>query len=122
MVNALYIGKNALTTNQAALTVVSNNIANVNTDGYSKQRVNLISVTDNSIATTALKQAQLGNGVDIASISRYRDAFVDGCYRDSVSSQMYYETICTKGLTLESLSNEFAGSGLSSYLNSFFFM
>ena len=35
------IAKSALTVNQFALNVVSNNVANMNTEGYSKQRVNL---------------------------------------------------------------------------------
>ena len=65
MVQGLYIGKNALMVNQAALTVVSNNIANANTIGYSKQRVNLVSMQDGSIASNALQQAKLGYGVDI---------------------------------------------------------
>ena len=93
MVNGLYIGKNALIVNQAALNVVSNNIANMNTVGYSKQRVNLSSMYDNSVVTNAIQQAKLGYGVDITSISRYRDSFIDSYYRDSVSSKAYYENI-----------------------------
>jgi len=120
MVNGLYIGKNALLVNQAALTVVGNNIANMNTVGYSKQRVNLQAMYDNSTATNAMQQAKLGYGVDLASISRYRDSFIDSYYRNSVSERAYYETINQSALTLENLSNEFTGSGLSNYINSFF--
>ena len=120
MVNGLYIGRNALLVNQAALTVVSNNIANMNTVGYSKQRVNLQSMYDNSTVTSAIQQAKLGYGVDLESISRYRDAFIDSYYRDAVSEKAYYNTINQNALTLENLSNEFTGSGLSSYINSFF--
>ena len=120
MVQGLYIGKNALMVNQAALTVVSNNIANANTVGYSKQRVNLVSMQDGTIATNALQQAKLGYGVDIESISRYRDSFIDSYYRNAVSSQSYYQTISQQGLSMENLANEFSGSGLSSYMNSFF--
>ena len=120
MVQGLYIGKNALMVNQAALTVVSNNIANANTIGYSKQRVNLVSMQDGSIASNAMQQAKLGYGVDIESITRYRDSFIDSYYRNAVSSQAYYQTISEQGLAMENLANEFSGSGLSSYMNSFF--
>ena len=120
MSNALNIGKNALLVNQAALSVVSNNISNMNTVGYSKQRVNLSSLTDNSLAANAIQKAQLGYGVDIESISRYRDSFIDSYYRDALSSMSYFETLADNGLSLESLANEFSDTGLSSYINSFF--
>ncbi len=120
MVNGLYIGRNALLVNQAALSVVSNNIANANTEGYSKQRVNLTSLTSNATVNNAFQQANLGYGVDIQSISRYRDSFVDAQYREAVSAKSYYETINNNGLSLENLCNEFTGSGLSNNLNSFF--
>ena len=35
----LSIGKDALLMNQYALTIVSDNIANINTEGYSRQRI-----------------------------------------------------------------------------------
>lgn len=120
MSNALNIGKNALLVNQAALNVVSNNIANMNTVGYSKQRVNLSTLTDNSLAANAIQQAKLGYGVDIESISRYRDSFVDSYYREALSSKSYFDTLSTNGASLESLANEFSDTGLSSYLNAFY--
>ena len=120
MVNGLYIGKNALIVNQAALSVVSNNIANANTEGYSKQRVNLTPLQAHSNTSNVIQQAKLGYGVDIESISRYRDDFVDANYRNAVSNKSYYDTINSNGIILENLSNEFTGSGLSTYLDAFF--
>ena len=120
MVQALHVGKNALIVNQSALSVVSNNIANMNTEGYSKQRVNLESLVTTTPATNTYMQAQAGFGVDIASISRYRDVFLDSYYRDVNSSKNYYDTISTKGLIVENISNEFNNTGLSTYINEFF--
>ena len=120
MVQALHVGKNALIVNQSALSVVSNNIANMNTEGYSKQRVNLESLVTTTPATNTYMQAQAGFGVDIASISRYRDVFLDSYYRDVNSSKNYYDTIATKGLIVENISNEFNNTGLSIYINEFF--
>ena len=37
--NALNISSNALTVNESAISVVSHNVANMNTEGYSKQKV-----------------------------------------------------------------------------------
>ena len=38
--NALNITANALGVNESAISVVSHNVANMNTEGYSKQKVN----------------------------------------------------------------------------------
>ncbi len=120
MVQGLNIGKNALIVNQAALNVISNNIANMNTVGYSKQRVNLSALYSNTPAMNPTQQAILGYGVELESISRYRDAFTDSYYRDTLSSKSYYDTISQNGLLYESIANEFSDTGLSQYLNSFY--
>jgi len=120
MVQGLNIGKNALIVNQAALTVVGNNIANMNTEGYSKQRVNLSALHSNRQSTNVLERAYSGYGVTIESISRYRDSFTDQYYRDSYGTQNYYDIITSNGSLLEDIANEFTDSGLSKYLNSFF--
>ena len=41
MPDLLTIGGNALRTNQSALAVISNNIANVNTEGYVRQELDV---------------------------------------------------------------------------------
>ena len=41
MADLLTIGGNALRTNQSALAVISNNIANVNTEGYVRQELDV---------------------------------------------------------------------------------
>lgn len=120
MVQGLNIGKNALIVNQAALSVVGNNIANMNTVGYSKQRVNLSAVYTSANAENATQKANSGYGVTIESITRYRDAFLDAYYRDTTSSKNYYETISQNGLILENIANEFNDTGLSGFIDSFF--
>ena len=57
----------ALQTSQAALNVVSNNVSNINTPGYARQVVN---------ETTSTSNGQLA-GVDIASIQRVADQFLN---------------------------------------------
>ena len=56
----LDIGRRALLANQACLNTVGHNIANVDTPGYSRQRVNIS-------ATYPLQTTQgvLGTGVDV---------------------------------------------------------
>jgi flagellar hook-associated protein 1 len=69
---------------QQALDVTGHNIANANTPGYSRQEAMLAPtrpyyVPTNSVNTGA--GAQLGSGVDVSSIRRIRDQFLDLQYR-----------------------------------------
>lgn len=65
-----------LFTNQAAIRVTSNNIANVNTDNYSRVRVNQQA---NVVQGTSA-------GVGIASIDRVVDQFLESALRTSISN------------------------------------
>jgi flagellar hook-associated protein 1 len=81
----LEIGKSALMTQQLALTVVGQNIANVNTPGYTRQRADLVSkfplVTPNLI---------LGRGVNVAGINHLRNEFIEDQLIAQLSTQGKY--------------------------------
>jgi len=72
IVRILSIARRALQAQQSVINTASNNIANVNTEGFSRQRVNLS-------ATRSLMTAQgiLGSGVNVDSVERIRDKFID---------------------------------------------
>jgi flagellar hook-associated protein 1 FlgK len=69
--NLIALGARAMTANYAALQVTGNNIANVNTAGYSRQSVQL---------TTAYSQSTgsgfFGKGVDVATVTRAHSDFL----------------------------------------------
>jgi flagellar hook-associated protein 1 len=73
----------ALQTSQAALNVVSNNVSNINTPGYARQVVN---------ETTAISNGQL-SGVDIASIQRVADQFLDQEALSAGGASSQYDTM-----------------------------
>ncbi len=73
-----------LLTQQQAIDVTGHNVANANTPGYSRQEAELRAtqpyvVPANSVITGA--GAQIGTGVDVTTIRRVRDAFLDAQYR-----------------------------------------
>jgi flagellar hook-associated protein 1 FlgK len=68
---ALNIAARALTTNLDALKVVGNNIANVNTEGYSRQNVLL-----RTSGYQEFGNGFFGKGVEIATITRNHDAYL----------------------------------------------
>lgn len=78
-------GLTALQTNQAALRVVSNNISNVNTTGYTRREVNL----------AALTSAGQVSGVTIADVQRVVDQFLNKEMLSAQSSASNYDTQST---------------------------
>ena len=75
------ISSTAVQTYQKALGTVSNNIANVGTEGYTRQVSDL-----SSTAPKRVGQAYLGTGVELQSIKREVDEFVQKNLRDSNSA------------------------------------
>lgn len=71
---AISVGLNtamrALLTQQAAMDVASHNVANLNTIGYTRQRAHLQAVAP-------VGTPPVGGGVDVQSIERVRDLFMD---------------------------------------------
>ena len=76
--SALNISSNALSVNEKAISVVSHNVANMNTEGYHKQRTNL--ATRNiagTIGNSVAAQVRSNGGVMIANIMRYNDTYLN---------------------------------------------
>lgn len=117
MLNGLLnIGQSALNASQAWISVTGNNLANADTEGYSRQYVD----QRDAGGLTATKPGAQGLGVNAQQIMRFFDAFLERCYvRQSTNSARWDEqdTIMT---SLENIFNESNRAGLSSSLNKFF--
>jgi flagellar hook-associated protein 1 FlgK len=74
-----------LEADQAALDTIGNNIDNASTPGYTEEVVNLNGHTPEEIPAQSFDNGdvatQLGTGVDVASITRQRNSFLDVQYR-----------------------------------------
>jgi flagellar hook-associated protein 1 len=82
------IGRRALNASQMALNVVSHNTANVNTPGYSRQVVAFSASDPYTVPNVNNgKPGQLGTGVNIDSVNRIRDVYLDGRVNASSSIQ-----------------------------------
>ena len=82
------MARTALSASQKNIDVTGQNIANINTPGYSRQRVNLSSVGPGGINWRyALHPSELvGLGVNVDSIRRVRDQFLDARFRNEMSA------------------------------------
>lgn len=121
LISSVNIAQQALAVNQAAITTVSNNIANVDTEGYSKLRVDQAEVVNTvPAAGNPLSVAEACNGVKVASVTRYSDWYLQNYYWQESSTNSYLEQATATASNVEDLVNELKSTGLSSALDNFY--
>ena len=79
------VSKRTIQISQKALDVTNHNLSNINTDGYSRQRVDLNSSYIPMTGKYGSKLAKLslsGQGVNAFGVSQIRDKYVDKRYRE----------------------------------------
>jgi len=116
--HGINLASNALRMFQRALDTTGNNIANVNTNGYSRQRVDFSEADPTTFFSQGWKT--LGNGVNINSVTRIRDMYLDARARSSASDLSKYDTIASGLKEVENAFNEPGDNGISAALDKFF--
>ncbi len=114
MSDMLSIGSSALLAYRTALDVVSQNIANANTPGYSRQRVDL-----QGVPGVTLPSGTVGNGVQVQTVQRLNDAFMQQQLVADDSSYNRINTFQTYSSQADSLMSG-SSSGLAQPLQQFF--
>ena len=109
----------ALTAQRQALEVAGQNIANANTVGYTRQRAELQSVGSGQSATMFSQGSPVGNGVQVGSISRLGDLFLDARVRTTTSSASFLAARTDAYKRLESTIAEPGTNGIARQLDDF---
>lgn len=117
----LEIARRGMTTQQSALYVTSQNVANANTPGYSRQRVNFEATEAYPFPGMNQEQipGQMGTGVKAGSIQRVREGFLDLQYRTENNKVGYWQARSDSLSQLESILNEPSDTGLSHTMDQF---
>lgn len=111
-----------LLANQEALDVTSNNIANAQTPGYTRQTAVMETnrpLTISALSPTTGEGAKLGTGVGVAEITRVRDSYLDSQYRAESSTLGQASTSAEVLGQVQSSLDEPSSSGLSAQLSAF---
>ena len=109
------VGRTALNAAQAWISVTGGNIANADTEGYTRRYVD-----QRDAGTLVAKPGGEGLGVNAQQVLRYFNSFLESSYvRQSTNSARWGEQENIMG-TLESLFNESNRAGISSSMNAFF--
>ncbi|MGY2255357.1 flagellar hook-associated protein FlgK [Pseudomonas reactans] len=110
----LSIGMSGLNASQGSLSVLSNNIANVNTPGYSRQQT-----TQNSSAANQFGGVFIGSGTTLSDVRRVYNEFLDTAYQNSTAlnsdAKAYLDQVNAVDKTLSDKT-----TGMSAVLSAFF--
>lgn len=118
----LELGMSALFAQQTALNTTGQNIANANTDGYTRQRAEMQAspAIPYPGMNSGVGPGQLGTGVEVNQISRLRDDYLDVQYRQQNQDLGNYTAQADTYSKLEGLLNEPSSSGISNAMDQFF--
>jgi len=112
---ALNTAASSIKAQQQAIDVISHNIANVNTPGYSRQTAKLATMTPDTLANF-----HFGRGVQLQSIQRAVDPFLTRSLNTN-SNQLAFSQTMEQGLNgVESVFGSLDTPGLSTSLDDFF--
>lgn len=116
---SLGIAQRALQVNQYGLNVVSNNIANMNTEGYSRKTVELEESYPYQVVLNG-KEYSMGTGVQIADIKSQRDAYLDDYFRTQNTEASYYSELASGATKIADIMNELGDYSLQSAFENFY--
>ncbi|HEY8908990.1 MAG TPA: flagellar hook-associated protein FlgK [Desulfosporosinus sp.] len=114
----LELSRRALESQQVALNITGHNIANANTQGYTRQIANLTATMPDTLPAMG-RNLSLGSGVTLDTITRARDSFVDRQFRSETSKQSYWTAKQDSLTKVEDIINEPSDNSLSNDMNQF---
>lgn len=115
MADLLGIGKTGLFASRKALEVTGHNMSNVNTEGYSRQRV-----LQSTAMPTVNGGSVQGMGVKVDGVNRVNDEFVDKRLNSAITQSKYFDARSEQLEQIETIFNEIDSEGLNQVLNKFF--
>lgn len=117
---SLNISAGALRNNQYALTVVSHNVANINTEGYTRKRVNFEESIVGNYGRDVYSRIKSLNGSTITGLVDYMDEAALGDIANTKSETEYYNGLADALGGLEDIADALGDNGLNALLNDFF--
>jgi len=116
LTSSLHTGRPGLLASQAAIQVAGNNLANLSTQGYHRNDISLAAVRANEIQRGIF----LGNGVQIASITRQVDEALEARLRAAVSDEGGSRVNQDLWSEIEAIENELSEIDISTRMAEFF--
>jgi len=119
----LEIARSALTVSQKAINLSGHNIANANTEGYTRQRLNMNSIEPSSpnVHLSSISKGNVGGGVESSAVDQIRSDYLDRQYRTQNTKLGYWQTRSEEMEYIETAVNELSdNTSISSTMADFF--
>jgi flagellar hook-associated protein 1 FlgK len=117
--SSLNVGSQALFAAQRALDVTGQNVSNVNTEGYSRQRVQQMSRGASAVPAMWSRSDASAGGVDITGTLRIRDGFLEARAHQEHATYAGLGALSRTYTDLESTFGEPSATGLQAQMTSF---
>jgi flagellar hook-associated protein 1 FlgK len=115
LISSLNTALQAMQAEQEALSTTTNNIANVNTPGYTRQTVSM-----EEASPIQYGGFLFGNGVKVGQITSQRDNLLQTRLDQETQQQSKYDSYLGTMQQVQTLFNETAGNGLQGSITNFF--
>ena len=119
--SGIELGKRSIMAHTDAITTAGHNISNANTEGYSRQRVQMKEF--DPLYKPDLERAEragmIGQGIDTQSVNRIRDQLLDGRIVSQANQESYWQTRSDYYTMLEQIYNEPADVSIRSNMDKF---
>jgi flagellar hook-associated protein 1 FlgK len=103
------LGSQSLNTQQLAIETIGNNISNINTPGYARQRANLVNNVEDGVG------GEQDMGASVSSVESLRSPLLDSLVQQSLGNQGYADNQASLTSTVQdSLGEQFTSAGSSS--------
>ena len=119
----LEIARSALTVNQKAINLSGHNIANANTEGYTRQRlvINSIEPASVNVRLSSVSKGKVGGGATVELVEQIRNDYLDRQFRNQSARLGYWQVKANEMEYIETVVNELSeDTSISSALADFF--
>ncbi len=116
------VSKRTIQLAQKALDITGSNISNVNTEGYTRQRVDVSSLSLNKYTSWQTKSSRMslaGQGSTAYGVNQIRDAYIDKRYRESACFVSQYSTTADVLGEVETVLDNIVSDGLTYQMDKF---
>lgn len=114
--NVMQSGKTGLMASRTAIATTGHNITNVNSEGYSRQRVGMEARAPHKYSD----KAYIGTGVEVSRVDRVNDQYLEKQIRNSGRDLAYLEEKEFLLRHVEDVFNELDGEGINRLVANFF--
>ena len=115
---SFWVGNSGLSTSSNGIYVSGNNLANLTTEGYVRQRALQADKIYNTTDTTkAIGISKIGSGVTTAEILHSRDIFLDKYFRQENGRESFYNVLSETTDEIETIFQELEGEAFETTLD-----